>query len=274
MEREHRPQFGEGLRAPASTDASGDPLSGNHPLISLDDLLEEELLPRQEAIYAPPREPPRETDHRTLHLRRVVIAPEADHRRQRTLLLRPSASDLVDPALGSRTQSRAPRRANSVAPGPSTTTLLLAVAAGVLLGAVAWLYAMGATRSLPLANLRQLAQASFPEPVAEPVALPAVVVAALPLPALSAVPQAQAVTKQPGADLGQPLASAARSFAPLPVVAAPQAARNLSAPVARTPQANAVKYPKRRNPQAPANPATRGTQKSWLGNEEPAAWVK
>jgi hypothetical protein len=358
MEREHRPQFAGGLRAPVSSTDAGPAPSGDHALLDLDELLEEELLPRQDAVYAPPREPPRETDHRTLHLRRVVIAPEADHRRQRTLLLRRAAPELAGPDEQAR---RAARRKNAANDGPSVTTLLLAVAAGALLGAVAWLYVMGATRNLPIANLRQLAQAALPPEAAAQVveavegkqlrtdvavlqagaavpqgavlqagaavpqgAVPQLGAAlqpgvALPLPA----PQQAAAVLQPGAALPQvagrnapdpvaqpeavgvgvpraaslqpaslqgavprvavaqpppsavpqPGAISQPSAVPPAVKAAAATPAGRGGATARPSMVNSVKNSKQR-PAAASTPASRGTQKSWLGNDEPAAWVK
>jgi hypothetical protein len=45
-------------------------------------------LPQRAFVYAPPQATPRETDHRTLELKRVRLAPDIDPRRQRTQLLR------------------------------------------------------------------------------------------------------------------------------------------------------------------------------------------
>lgn len=82
---------------------------------------EEELVPQRIAVYAPPQAIPRETDHRTLQMKRVQLAPEIDWRRQPTRMLRRGpAPQLIAP----------PRR--------RARGLWIYAALGMLLGAVAW----------------------------------------------------------------------------------------------------------------------------------------
>jgi hypothetical protein len=76
-------------------------------------------LPQRAFVYAPPQATPRETDHRTLELKRVQLAPDIDPRRQRTQLLR-------------RGPAAAPRQALS------RQQVAWLAAFGVLVGAGTW----------------------------------------------------------------------------------------------------------------------------------------
>jgi hypothetical protein len=244
-------------------------------------------LPRYDAQYAPPREAPRETDHRTLHMRRVVIAEQADPRRQSTRMIRRGWAAAGDGLKADKVNTHQPRvsKLNAEAARSSdwavtlqrmpVATLLGAVALGAFLGAGAWLYFMGATRALQLTTesrqaTRALLQADQ-RPPAEPV------VAA---PAHDPGPGAHSpAVPQERPDIAATPPTAALGAAPIPTVSVSALLRS-SPPVVvprspRAPVAEPVKNAPRRKGATPASSAPRGqTQRSWLENDEPAAWIR